>query len=258
MYIYIRNTGDETVHVAFGDTRWLGFFHSSDGWSKVRSRGWYEVKPGQRQRIAIIDQWERAAFAFNKRGGYVRYDVSSTDRLERRMPTIAVQPGDAFDIRERAQGSQVTIPTSFEMALVGSGGGILHQTIEIQSLRSDQVTPFPSRTTSSKAPAPPKPKKEFTRSHTPEQAVYRFFTAIATGNEADARKYSDKWMSSAAELNIITGHKRDPEFYKHYQFISKDIDGRSGAVTLEYGGKRIKASVVIEDGEWMVSNLDEG
>jgi len=141
MRLYFKNTGDETIYVAYGYHEWLKYPEN-----KLESTysGWHSIEPGQESYMfSINNEDDIASFAFVKRSGYIVYDIETNTNRKIGVDSIYVHPVKGFRYTDIAPSSFMPIKTSFKIQLETNGGdGTLNLTIEIPSYLTDKVIPM--------------------------------------------------------------------------------------------------------------------
>ncbi|MFY0603103.1 MAG: hypothetical protein JXQ93_04080 [Flavobacteriaceae bacterium] len=133
--VYLENTGDETVYVAYGYHPSNKYIHKSDTY-----KGWYPIKPGEKEYFFGVGKNDEASFAFMKRGGNVIYNPKGGSKSG--VSSFYVDPKNAFEYNDSSPDSFIKIYTSFGIAQAychNCDGQILHQTIGIPSYKTDKV-----------------------------------------------------------------------------------------------------------------------
>lgn len=141
MAIYLKNTGDENIYVAYGYGHYIGF--SSD-WETIY-RGWLPIQPGERKYItSIYSELSSVSIAFAKRDGYIKYNYQGNTNHKFGEDTIYVDPADVFKYTDKAPSSYIPIATSLKIKLRINrfGNHILYQTFEVPSYLTDKVLPM--------------------------------------------------------------------------------------------------------------------
>jgi len=143
--LYLKNTGNEAISVAFGYHK-KGWFNSSD-----KYYGWYKLEPGQTDYYLSIYSDSEASFVFAKRSGSIVYNIKNPANQKIGVDKIYVSPdGNGFKYEGNPPSSYVPIQTSFKIAQAycyNCSGQTLHQTIEIPSYSTDKVVPLDKKKT---------------------------------------------------------------------------------------------------------------
>lgn len=144
-HIYFENTGDEDIYYSYAVQEQNAFWGTStDNWEV---KGWYLLRAGAYRQVFVAHTSTNVAFAFHKRGGYVRYQFSSGGRPALPGWHVGLQPFEYTLNSQSSPSSQLKhyIPASFsnkfEDPSVG-GKKIYKKEIQIPSYQSDSVTPF--------------------------------------------------------------------------------------------------------------------
>lgn len=141
--VYLENTGNETINVAYG-YHYRGLFSE-----KSTYRGWYRLNPGDKHLYTTLGTHGQASIAFSKRGGYVIYRLKNANNKNIGVDGFYVNPGKSFEYTDGNYAKSYSpIMTSYRVAQAycyKCEGQTLYLTLAVPSNTSDKVIPFENK-----------------------------------------------------------------------------------------------------------------
>jgi len=269
MRVYLKNTGNEQINVAYAFHPYRGKFHTPSGFGKQKVSGWHTLAPGQSRYFVTIDEWDQATFVFSKRDGFIVY-TPKNNRGNYGVPKLDVNPTKNFSYVGSAPADcNVSIRKSFGVKMGGLGDGRANFTLLVPSMTTDPVTPFKK---TKPQPSSLGHKQDYLVEGTKTNAVYKYYRLLLSNNKSvrglaplllsrEARKNPKKSNFDYAATPLRKGKKLE------FKVINTTTARKPGKVLPLYGqytiswkradipAKVFYTNVIQEDGLWKVNSV---